>query len=100
MAESQTKKLSASTIMVRVDPEIKQQANSIFNLLGLDMSCAINIFLRQAIMARGMPFPIKLTKNGMDTAIALAETELMQMYDSKTQTFQDINDSVKDAIDR
>jgi DNA-damage-inducible protein J len=50
--------MSTTNINIRVDSNIKQQAQDIFNSLGLDMSTAVNVFLRQAIQKRGIPFPI------------------------------------------
>ncbi|MDR2733037.1 MAG: type II toxin-antitoxin system RelB/DinJ family antitoxin [Spirochaetota bacterium] len=50
--------MSAANINVRVDSEIKNQAQSIFESMGLDMTTAINIFLRQAVRQRRIPFVI------------------------------------------
>ncbi|MDR1135085.1 MAG: type II toxin-antitoxin system RelB/DinJ family antitoxin [Clostridiales Family XIII bacterium] len=50
--------MSTTNINIRVDTDIKRQAQDIFNSLGLDMSTAVNVFLRQAIQKRGIPFPI------------------------------------------
>lgn len=62
-----------TTIHIRTDTEIKEQASAIFNLLGLNMNCAINIFLRQVIAQRGFPFPVKLNKDNMEEAMNLAK---------------------------
>ena len=40
---------SSASINVRVDGDVKNQAQDVFSSLGMDMSTAINIFLRQAI---------------------------------------------------
>jgi DNA-damage-inducible protein J len=47
-----------SNINIRVDADVKQKAQEMFGALGLDMSTAINIFLRQSIQSRGIPFPV------------------------------------------
>ena len=50
---------SANTnINVRVDSEVKNKAQDVFSALGLDMTSAINIFLRQAIRKNGIPFEL------------------------------------------
>ena len=50
---------SASTnINIRVDRDIKAKAQNVFTALGLDMSSAVNIFLRQAIRKNGIPFEL------------------------------------------
>ncbi len=45
-----------ANISIRVPDEIKKQASEVFSDLGLDMSTAINIFLRQSIKSNGLPF--------------------------------------------
>jgi len=50
--------MSISNINIRVDNEIKAKAQDVFASLGLDMTTAINIFLRQAICQHGLPFPV------------------------------------------
>ena len=49
-----------SNIFARVEPEIKEQAEQVLNQLGIPMSNAIGLFLRQIIMQRGIPFDLKL----------------------------------------
>ena len=43
-----------------MDKEIKDQAEEIFNELGLNMTTAINVFLRASIRVHGIPFDLKL----------------------------------------
>jgi len=50
-------------ITVNVDKETKEKANKIFNDLGLNMSTAINIYLRAVIKNNGIPFEITNKKN-------------------------------------
>lgn len=45
-------------IQVRVDGELKRQADALFQNLGMDTPTAIRVFLKQSISRRGMPFPI------------------------------------------
>jgi len=49
-----------SNVFARVEPEIKDQAEKVLNQLGIPMSNAIGLFLRQIIMHRGIPFDMKL----------------------------------------
>ena len=50
--------MSLSNINVRVESNLKEQAQQTFTALGMDMTTAINIFLRQTIRVKGIPFPI------------------------------------------
>ena len=49
-----------SNVFARVEPEIKEQAERVLSQLGIPMSNAIGLFLRQVIMQRGIPFDMKL----------------------------------------
>jgi DNA-damage-inducible protein J len=48
--------MPVTNIEIPVDNDIKNQAQDIFVSLGLDMTSAINIFLKQAVRHRGIPF--------------------------------------------
>jgi len=47
-------------ITVRVDKELKENAEALFNRLGMNTSVAINIFLRKAVIEQSIPFKIGL----------------------------------------
>lgn len=49
-----------SNIYTRVDPETKLQAEAILNQLGIPMSNAIGMFLKQVVLHNGIPFEMKL----------------------------------------
>lgn len=70
-----------SNVFARVEPEIKEQAENILNQLGIPMSNAVSMFLRQVVIQRGIPFEMKLpikrplvmgelTKEELDAEIA------------------------------
>lgn len=48
----------SSTITVRVEDRIKKEASDIFREVGMDMSTAINVYLKQVIRSNGIPFPV------------------------------------------
>jgi len=52
-----------SNVFARIDPEIKQEAEEILDRLGIPMSNAVGMFLRQVVMQRGIPFEMKLPQN-------------------------------------
>ena len=49
-----------SNVFARVEPEIKEQAEQVLDQLGIPMSNAIGMFLRQVVLQRGLPFEVKL----------------------------------------
>jgi DNA-damage-inducible protein J len=52
-----------ANIFARVEPEIKEQAEKVLDQLGIPMSNAIGLFLRQVVLRRGIPFELKLPQN-------------------------------------
>ena len=62
-----------TNLNIRTDSEVKAAADKIFTALGLNMSTAVNIFLRQAIRQGGLPFEVKLDIPNETTAAAIAE---------------------------
>ncbi len=65
--------MATATVNARVDLKSKEQAKVIIDQLGLNMSKAIEMFLRQVVLNRGIPFDIKLPNQ--DTINARAELE-------------------------
>ena len=56
-----------TNLNIRTDKNIKEQAEEIFNQLGLNMKTAINMFLRTAVRENGIPFELKLDTPNKDT---------------------------------
>ena len=67
-----------SNIFVRIEPEIKEQAEQVLDQLGIPMSNAIGLFLRQVVLQRGIPFHIKLPDNKPLAVDSLSEEQLNQ----------------------
>ena len=67
--------MATSPTQIRIDADIKKQANSLFNELGMDMSSAVNIFLRQWILHRGLPFNVELPEYNEETLKAMDEAK-------------------------
>ena len=55
---------------VRVDEEVKRHAESIFNELGMNLTTALNLFLRSAIRYKGIPFDLQLEQPTADELTA------------------------------
>ena len=58
--------MTSSTVnySFRVDREIKRQCETMFNELGMNMTTAINIFLRQSLRVGGLPFDVRVDLGG------------------------------------
>lgn len=65
--------MESTNLNIRLDKDVKIQSEKIFNALGLNMTTAVNIFLRQAIRENGIPFEIKLNVPNDVTIAAINE---------------------------
>ena len=50
--------MATSTLQIRVDSELRKEADKLFALAGLDMSSAVRLFLRQSVIRRRLPFEV------------------------------------------
>ncbi len=82
------------TITVRVDNDTKEKANKIFREVGIDMSTAVNIFLRQVIRNNGLPFMVTADVPNKETvkAIQAANDNEMASFSSIEELMEDLND--------
>lgn len=69
--------MSTTNLNIRTDKDIKDQAETIFNELGINMTTAINMFLRATIRECGIPFELKLEVPNDITSEAIAEGRKM-----------------------
>ena len=62
-----------ANVFVRVEPEIKEQAEQILDQLGIPMSSAVSMFLRQIVLQRGIPFEMKLPEEPVAIGVMTKE---------------------------
>lgn len=78
--------MATTNLNIRTDKEIKERAEVIFSELGLNMTTAINIFLRTAIRENGIPFSLKLdipndlTSSAIEEGRRIADDESIEGY--------------------
>ena len=84
--------MSKTSMSIRLDSEVKEQAQQVFNNLGMDMTTAINIFLRQAIQYQGLPFDVRLDENRKLLEVL---TDLDQNR-NMSQSFKSVSDLMED----
>ena len=84
--------MSKTSVSIRLDSEVKEQAQQVFNSLGMDMTTAINIFLRQAIQYQGLPFDVRLDESRKLMEV-LADLEQNR---NMSQSFGSVSDLMED----
>ncbi|MCD7809733.1 MAG: type II toxin-antitoxin system RelB/DinJ family antitoxin [Erysipelotrichaceae bacterium] len=86
--------MAMTNINVRTDEEIKVKCESLFESLGLNMSTAVNMFLRQALRVNGLPFEVKADVPNEVTLAAFKEGDML-IADSSVKGFTSIDDLKK-----
>lgn len=82
---------------VRIDETLKSQATELFNQLGLDMSSAINVFLRQSVLRGGLPFSIELPQYKPEVIKAMEEAKRISR-DPDTKRYTDVSEMFKEIL--
>ena len=85
--------MSKTSMSIRLDSEVKEQAQQVFNNLGMDMTTAINIFLRQAIQYQGLPFDVRLdeSRNLLEVLTDLDQNRNMsQSFESVSELMENL----------
>ena len=80
---------------VRIDENLKKQATELFSQLGMDMSSAMNIFLRQCVMRGGLPFDVVVPQYKSEVIEAMEEAKRISK-DPKTKRYSSFSDAMED----
>ena len=67
--------MATTNVSIRMDTELKAQADELFAELGMNLSTAFNIFVRQSLREGGIPFEIRTARPNKETIAAMLEAE-------------------------
>ena len=87
---------TTTNISIRMDTDLKAEADALFSELGMNMTTAFNIFIRQAIREGGIPFAVKLERPNQETVAAMLDAERIARdpsvkgYDDLDALFRDL----------
>ncbi|MGN1115197.1 MAG: type II toxin-antitoxin system RelB/DinJ family antitoxin, partial [Candidatus Ornithomonoglobus sp.] len=89
--------MANTSMNIRMDSEVKQQAQQIFADMGMDTTTAVNIFLRQVIRTHSIPFEIKTDYPNKETLEAIREIRAERANPDKKlySSFSEILEEVK-----
>lgn len=83
-----------SNVSFRIDSDLKAQADALFSQLGMNMTTAFNIFLRQSVREGCIPFEITLNTPNSETVAALIEAQQL-MNNPDTEKY-DVEDALRE----
>lgn len=89
--------MATTNLNIRTDPAVKDQAEQLLNELGLNMTTAVNLFLRAVVREHGIPFDLKLDTPNNTTAAAIAEGRRM-LADPSAPRYSSM-DALREALD-
>lgn len=80
---------------IKIDKELKKQAQELFDAMGINLTSAVNMFLSQAVREQAIPFKISLNIPSAETRKVLADVEnnrnLHGPFDSVEALMEDLN---------
>ena len=86
-----------SNYTIRLDTELRREAEALFSDLGMSLATAFQIFLKQAIQEQGLPFPVKKKQPNKVTLVAMKEAmEIAESPDAKT--YSSASEMMKDIL--
>ena len=66
---------TTTNFSVRMDSDIKKQCEALYGELGINLTTAINVFLRQSLRVGGFPFDVRMEQPNKETMSAILEAE-------------------------
>ncbi len=89
---------ATTNMNIRMDREVKEQAQRIFSELGMDMTTAVNVFLRQSIRYNGFPFDVRMNLPNEETLEAIREVQLMKKDPTLGKSYTDVDEMMKELL--
>lgn len=86
---------NTTNISIRMDSDLKAQADALFNELGMNITTAFNIFVRQSLREGRIPFDISLNQPNGETLAALREADRISK-DATVKGYSDLDELLTD----
>ena len=85
-----------ANINLRIEPDVKAQADAVFSSLGISITDAINVFLHASIMEGGFPFQPKQPRYNRETLMAMQEAKDIMAGKVKAKRYSSLSDLLED----
>ena len=87
--------MASTNFSVRMDSEIKKQCEALYGELGMNLTTAISVFLRQSLRAGGFPFEVRLDQPNKETIAAMLEAERIAK-DPSIRHYSDVEEALRE----
>ena len=81
-----------------IDPQLKKAAVELFSDLGLDLSTAVTLFLKQSLRVQGLPFAVSKANPNAETVAALNEYYDMKAHPEKYKRYSSFKDAMNEVL--
>ena len=86
---------TTTNFCVRMDSDLKKQCESLYSELGMNLTTAINVFLRQSLRVGGFPFEVRLEQPNKETIAAMLEAERIA-HDPNVKHYSDVEEALRE----
>lgn len=87
--------MASTNFSVRMDSNIKKQCESLYGELGMSLTTAINVFLRQSLRVGGFPFEVRVEQPNKETMAAMLEAEKIAK-DPGVKHYSDVEEALRE----
>lgn len=87
--------MASINFSVRLDNDLKKQSEAMYNELGINLTTAINVFLRKSLSVGGFPFDVRLEEPNKETLLALLEAEKISK-DPNVKGCSNVDDALRE----
>ena len=85
---------TTTNFSVRMDSDIKKQCEAMYGEFGINLTTAINVFLRQSLRVGGFPFDVRMEQPNNETMRAMLEAERIAR-DPSVKRYADVEEALK-----
>jgi DNA-damage-inducible protein J len=86
---------NTTNFSIRLDSNVKKQCETLYAELGINLTTAINVFLRQSLRTGGFPFEVKLETPNAATIAAMQEAERIAR-NPNAQRYSDVEEALRE----
>ncbi len=83
---------------ISIDTDVKAKAQELFAELGMDLSTAVNIFLRQAVHNQGIPFDVSFNAVNAETQAAIQEIQEMKAHPERYKRYSNFEEALQEIL--
>ena len=86
---------ATTNFSVRMDVDLKKQCENLYGELGINLTTAINVFLRQSLRVGRFPFDVRLEQPNKETILAILESKKIA-NDPNIKRYSDVEEALKE----